>query len=87
MVVLNSNPSHKIKLEKNSSHYFSYDFKGSSDSEKLLDKKGKFGIMNLSSGMSTSNEEGISSLKVVDKTAKAMHKYWFIRTLIIELSL
>ncbi|UWV93697.1 hypothetical protein NW062_07390 [Mycoplasmopsis cynos] len=43
--------------------------------------------MNLSSGMSTSNEEGISSLKVVDKTAKAMHKYWFIRTLIIELSL
>ncbi|WP_322960269.1 family 20 glycosylhydrolase [Mycoplasmopsis cynos] len=67
----NSNPSHKIKLEKNSSHYFSYDFKGSSDSEKLLDKKGKFGIMNLSSGMSTSNEEGISSLKVVDKTAKA----------------
>ncbi|WAM03997.1 hypothetical protein ONA22_03380 [Mycoplasmopsis cynos] len=55
--------------------------RASSDSEKLLDKKGKFGIMNLSSGMSTSNEEGISSLKVVDKTAKAMHKYWFIREL------
>ncbi|WP_322959246.1 family 20 glycosylhydrolase [Mycoplasmopsis cynos] len=64
------NPEHKISLNKNQRQYFKYDFKGKTKEEKLLDKTGDFGILNLSNNVELVDDEGINALKINDKTSK-----------------
>ncbi|WP_322960780.1 glycoside hydrolase family 20 protein [Mycoplasmopsis cynos] len=64
------NPGHKIKLHNHQEQYFKYDFKGKTKEEKLLDKTGDFGILNLSNNVELVDDEGINALKINDKTSK-----------------
>ncbi|MCU9932745.1 hypothetical protein NWQ33_02230 [Mycoplasmopsis cynos] len=64
------NPGHKIKLHNHQEQYFKYDFKGKTKEEKLLDKTGDFGILNLSNNVELVDDEGINVLKINDKTSK-----------------